>query len=389
MRPIRHASADVRPRVACRRLRVACVVPLAVAAHAVASPAQAQLQYDRTTFVHGINDGPGRFRTPDTPGILARDVNLGPRFDSGWNLVDLSSGSTIANQALELRRDWIAPTGGQHVLTGLSMGGLVARRTYLDSSSNIAGIVTIGSPHQGAIIADNATKVTAYGARLVSDFVTSVINIILRPQAVGMLGLAISTLLNHLANHVINDKLKPWVENLFGINSAALLDLKTASPSIADLKARADTAPHANVIGTIGKRNAPFRLAYSALYKDGDFDRDMRRKNAIKSAAKTCAHMGYNWIVKTAWGKACHKIDRTIGSLDGRWVTWTLNGNANLPFDGLLPNSYQQYPGGAQNFQADGANHMNLQYHPAGISATARAMLQGIRMRPAGVAISP
>jgi len=261
---------------------------------------------------------------------------------------------------------------------------LVSRRAYLKNPANIAGIVTIGSPHQGAIIADNASKVTSAGARLVSDFFGTVVDILLRPTPTRILSAALAELLKLLVNAVINQYVKPYIDNAFGLNTAALNDLKTTSTAIGSLKSTYDNAPHANVYGVIGKRNAVFRLAYSALYKDGDFDGAMKTKNRIKSGVKVCAQIGYNWIVKTTIGKMCHKADRAIGGIDDRWVQWTLNGNRNLAFDGLLPNSDQVDPGMTltdyRSIRADGANHMNLQYDARGINATVNAM-RAIQMR--------
>ena len=219
-----------------------------------------------------------------------------------------------------------------------------------------------------------------------TNFFGTIIQIALRPTPAHVVGGVIAALLTALANYVVNDVIKPYVEEAFGINSAALNDLKTTSPTIASLKNTYDNAPHADVYSALEKRNAVFRLAYSAMYKDGQVEGAIRKKNAVQSAVKVCRQIGYNWIVKTTTGKLCHKVEKAVGSIDDRWVQWTLNGHKEWAFDGVLPNSAQQYPGNTRHYFANGANHMNLQYDSRATQQIVAAM-KSIGMADAGAAI--
>ena len=52
--------------------------------------------------------------------------------------------------------------GGQQVLVGHSMGGLVSRATFVANPANVAALVTVGTPHEGTLLADNADKIITW-----------------------------------------------------------------------------------------------------------------------------------------------------------------------------------------------------------------------------------
>ncbi|MGI8619306.1 MAG: hypothetical protein ACR2L6_09505 [Gemmatimonadaceae bacterium] len=331
----------------------------------------AQLPYTHTTLIHGFNDNSARLTTPNTPGLLSSYVNL-----KEVQTPSLTGGLSIDNQASNLRPHLV----GSHVLYGLSMGGLTSRSAYFANNAGISGIVTVATPHHGAWIANNATQVTGYIADVVSDFFLTVYDILYRPQPTTILSAVTVDLFRYVASQYVQIYVRGYLNTQFGAKSAALYDIRVESPTIARLNV-ADGVPHANVFGTIGRRNAVFRLAFSSLYRDSEFDSFVRKKNRLKSAAKACRQIGYNIIIRTQVGRACNQVDNIIGSIDDRWAYWTLGPVAKrspATFDGLIPTSTSRYPGTSLgdlgNFHAPTTNHMNIQYSPDGIRKTADAM---------------
>lgn len=335
--------------------------------------ASAQLNYTHTTLIHGFNDDSLRLTTPNTTGLLSSYVNL-----KQVQTPSLKGALAIDNQASNLRPYLV----GSHVLYGLSLGGLTSRSAYFANSSGISGIVTVATPHHGALIANNATQVSGYAADVVSDFFLTVYDILYRPQPTTILSMVTVDLFRYVASQYVQIYVRGYLNTQFGAKSAALYDIRVESPTIARLNV-ADGVPHANVFGTIGRRNAVFRLAFSSLYKDSEFDGFVRKKNMLKSAAKACRQIGYNIIIRTQVGRACNQVDNVIGSIDDRWAYWTLGPVAKrspATFDGLIPTSTSRYPGTSLgdllNFHAVTTNHMNIQYYDIGIRRTAEAMLQ-------------
>lgn len=267
---------------------------------------------------------------------------------------------------------------------------MVARKAALDNSANVAGIITIDALHRGAIIAQNIGKITAFGSELIPGFFNTVADIVLRPTISSfaggsILGSLVGSLFTSLVYTVIYAAIRPVMANIVGLDDAATRDLRPTSPTITAMENTYDGLPHANVYSTIGKKDAIFRLGFSLIYHDEYFELGMRLKAVVKGVAKICALIGYNWIVKTSAGRSCHKIDGALGSIDDRWVQWTLNGDKSLPFDGFLPNRDEQYAGIApmdpHNIHVDGPNHLNVQYEQrVGIPALVAAM-RSIDMR--------
>jgi pimeloyl-ACP methyl ester carboxylesterase len=339
----------------------------------------AQLPYEYTTFVHGFNDNGNRFITPNTAGLLSSHVNLKtPRFPS------LTGDLRISDQASNLFAFASGNPNGPHVLVGHSMGGLTSRSAYFSHpGGTFSAIISMGTPHEGAPIADNATRVTGYIANEVSDFFANVIEILYRPNPSTILSAIAVAVIDYLASSVFESNLQAYLNHQFGTQSLALNDIKTTSPTIASLKASTDPLPHANVLGTIGRRNAIFRIAHSWAYRDHEFDSNIRKKNKVKSIVKACRQIAWNWIIRTHVGRVCNQVDNALGSIDDRWAHWTMGPaekrNPNATFDGLIPTSRSRYPGTSLtdptiNFTAFTVNHMNLQYNPFGINTIAQAM---------------
>lgn len=357
-------------------------------------PAAAQgVVYDGTFFLHGFNDNSARWTTKASPDRIASQVDVG-QYRATPNL---SSSQPVAYQARQLK-DLIFPSyegaGYTHkktVLTGLSMGGIVARDVLLNpdatisSPGRVGGIVTIASPHRGAPIAENALKIDFYfpSMSMVEGFFEVFNARLLGPASAISAGA--SAILSSFAHEIVMNSLKKLITDRFGLNNAAARDLRTDSPTIARLRDATDNVPHANVIGIIPKRNAVYRIASGVNYGDGETL--IRRKNQLKSVTKACTQIFYNAIVKTGLGKKCHAVDKFIGSVDDRWNDWTHGPNKSTPFDGFLPKDYTPYPGlpeGDRRYiQVPGVNHMTIQFQTDGVNGIAQAMIAMGMPRPA------
>jgi pimeloyl-ACP methyl ester carboxylesterase len=336
------------------------------------SVARAQLDY---------HDNSNRFKTPNTAGLLSAQVNV----KTPW-FPDPNGSQTIYNQADAVYNSLLAAPGalGHHVLVGHSMGGLTSRSSYLrhPQPGVFSAIITVGTPHQGAPIADNALVLAGFLVDQVTDFFQSLINIQNRATPGNILSQAIVNLIQSWVRDVFSDRVLAFLVQEFGLKDDAMRDIRTSSSSIASLNSSFDALPHANVYGTIGRRNAVFRVITSFFYNDGSFDSWMHTKNKIKSAVKACRQIGWNMIIRTHVGRICNQVDNGIGSIDDRWAFFTMGSaekrDPNATFDGLVPTSHTRYPGTSLadpsiNFKAITSNHMNLQYSPPGIGQIALA----------------
>lgn len=373
-------------------------VAIAVTGVLLAIPAGAQqVQYDGTFFLHGINDNSARWTTKASPDRIASQVDLGQYRATP----DLAGYETVAYQAKQLKNGIFPSYDATYplkksVFAGLSMGGMVARDVLLDpdpsvsAPSHVGGIITIASPHRGAPIAENATKIDFFftGESIVEGYFDTM-NARLNGAAPSLSGI-VGSLLRAFAADVVLNTVKRLIVNRFGLNNAAAKDLRPSSGTIARLKDATDNVPHANVIGIIPKRDAVYRVASGALYSDGESL--IHRKNQIKSITKACTQIFYNAVVKTGLGRKCHALDKFIGSVDDRWNDWTHGPNKSTPFDGFIPKDYTVYPGLAEGdpryIQVQGENHMTIQFRQPGIDKISEAMI-AIGMRPAPAATTP
>ena len=93
--------------------------------------------------------------------------NYAPGYLTNWvrlksvHKVNTTSTATINSQRDEFRTA-LTGIGGQKVLVGHSMGGLVSRATFVANPANVAALVTVGTPHEGTLLADNADKIITW-----------------------------------------------------------------------------------------------------------------------------------------------------------------------------------------------------------------------------------
>lgn len=372
--------AGLRSFVAAAFLATGCIAM-------AGQPAQAQLAYDGTVFLHGGNGKPSTWLAGSTPTRLAATIVLGR---NGSRVPDLLGQFPVANQRVTLR-DSLNIYGGLNVLVAHSMGGLVARATYLDNAANIAGIVTVASPHQGMPLANNYTVLEAFALdaqRRVDNAWT----------AVGAMTLGINFLLR--GRRLPLEAIPRFTA---GANTDALKDLKVGSPTINSLNAYTGDQPtRANVYGTIPHQNAAFRVGLSAENRDADFADLVRDRNNLVTVFQTCKFIGYVTIIGHAMGRSCSFGRKMLRRVDDRWGWYTTmvatsGPNHQRPFDGLVPNERSVYPGlpfsdGRLNFQANMVNHSNITYSAVGVQQIANAMaaigMQVVQPPPSSLSVS-
>jgi len=110
-------------------------------------PAHAQ-ETSNVTFIHGLG---GDFQSLQTA-----DNELSDEFLINTNRLSYSSGSSIPTIAATQRSNLLPDP----VVVGHSMGGVVAREMFRSDagSSDIQALITSGSPHKGALIADRLSN---------------------------------------------------------------------------------------------------------------------------------------------------------------------------------------------------------------------------------------
>ena len=343
---------------------------------AYSAPASAQApSYDGIYFVPGLRDSPSRFYQT-VPALQARGLDL-----KAWWWVGLSTTATLATQAGELSslRNSNLWFSDSTILVGHSMGGLTSRYGFLQNPANIAGIVSVGTPHQGAPIAVGGQRFSRHMGLVVARTVRAIVG------WATYLPLAGPGVRRILSDHgTVSALVREHIDSLNGAASPGAADLRPTSPTIQSLAtARADGGlPRANVVGEIPYRHAAWHVLASAQRNDGLADGYIRTRTLVKSYAKICKHVAYATVVFWAQGRECSKLDRAISRIDDIWLGsvngYETNGRSRrVSFDGFIPQDHSVYPSTVlvQTFKALGANHNNLTYDPRGVAALDAALI--------------
>ena len=363
---------------------VLLIVVVAVLVGSESALAQVISGYDRTVFIHGFNDdtsrwkkGPRGYSTPSGPDILdAQYVHLKQRV-----FTQLPGYESVPVQADSLRRYLSNSYPGRNVLATLSMGGLNARYGYHHGAGpHMVGLVTVAAPHNGTLLADNSHNVVPYFNK-VRNRVINGIPVLSAPVAA-------------IINLFLGTALVPTTDELavrFGVGSPAMLDLKVGSARIAYLQhLREPNLPRANVFSTLSPRDAVYRLAASSGHKDHVAEDWIKHRKRAKNFFKTCSDIGKFLVVGLVAETPCEKADKALGGVDEQWLVY-VNGatyrNFALgsirvpktdPFDGVISNWRQEYPGllSANRFTAADVNHMQVQYKDISVDRIGRAMIR-------------
>jgi len=292
--------------------------------------------------------------------------------------------------------------GGTHVLLAHSLGSLVARGAYIDSTRirpDVAAIVALTPPHQGVPIADNFGTLRNYlrdMQRRISDAVSGfnvasiiydIIFVAFAPKHIAGFGPSLFGVILYAVNSVSID-----LNNIDQFGGApALADLSPTSPVINHLNTRFDDSsiPRANIYGTIPSRNAALRLLQSMSDDDAGFDHMVTLRNLAQEFFSTCKWAGYVTVINWTSGRRCAYARKTLGRLDERWALY-INGPDGyghvryIPFDGIVPNERSVYPtttGLAYQGVAPMTNHINVYKTRTGLDQAANGMLR-VGMEP-------
>jgi pimeloyl-ACP methyl ester carboxylesterase len=233
--------------------------------------AQGTLDYNRTTFLHGIGSSDVIWKTPwpelsgqTTPQYLSRQFALG-----GVAFPDLNEGAPTDQYGLRYDGQranllrLVTATGGRHVIVSHSLGALSARGVQEQRPDLVGGIITVAAPHQGVSIADSVMGSNAVAYVKQIDIALQQVTVSARASAVflatiGAMKWAIDAF---MASKHPQTFPTAGVEDLARLE--ALKDLRYTSPAIIAHNAyRGDAGiPRANVVGRIPMEHAILRLA--------------------------------------------------------------------------------------------------------------------------------
>ena len=355
--------------------------------------ADGQLVYDHTSFVAGFGSGPEIWQagyadlngvTP--PSYLSGSIVLGT---VGYAPVS----DSLRYDQLVARLGNYLSAGGQHVLVGHSLGSLVSRGTYINNPGvrpEIAAIIAVAGPHEGAPLADNFNQARLFLGdvqRRVNDAIgatqdeASIIALFTPPGTIQLYVSIAAILFDRAINQPID------LGNIATLGSVpALPDLSPSSAAIQNLNAHTDDAviPRANIFGTIPFANAAIRVQLSSQNNDAGFNSEVSTRNKAVTLFKVCKYVGYATIIMGRKGRTCAYGVKVLQRVDERWALYVngadSRGNARyVPFDGIVPNERSVYPspnGVAYNIDVFGVNHQNIYKTRAGLDKVAAAMAQ-------------
>ena len=245
-------------------------------------------------WIHGLNDD------ADLWDIYAPRFQQQRRLNSFTPNYNNNLGALNAENNLAAR----VPANNQNFLIGHSMGGLVARE-YVRQNNNAANaILTIGTPNNGAFIANNVRNGNA--ERAINDGVAemtagpfsegkSLITSLL--SLGGLPGIFASIWANKKIDEITEDfyaGVRAQVANFINnVNTQSLADLSVGSNYLAGLNGAGNPVAIANIICEENDRSG-FRLAQAALdapenaalhtYDDGDL---IRAADKLEGVYKT------------------------------------------------------------------------------------------------------
>ena len=392
---------------------------LAAAKH---STADAQyIDYSNTGLIHGFGSGAAMWTTP-RPALngfspqqyFASRVNL----KSVWR-PDWKDTVAFATQWQNVR-DSIATRSGGHVLVGHSTGGLVARYMYLNGEQSIRdksrAILTVASPHQGAILADSAAQLGGFAHDLKKkiDAATPHVKYTLAVIATAF-GTALAGSSGGTAGFMaVMFRNFPSITNPTELLEVATLSaLRTTSPQVNILNNSGNfdaDKPRANVIGRMDN-NKFMPLKLMAAFRNITEQAQISEFQKARSAFNTCKNVLAFLILGLPSAIVCSDAERIMGRVDETWQRYASGSSPqqvcgqvwdefgphqrcwmeqrprlNLPTDGVVPNERSLYPSrnAGEFLQAEpiNANHMTVYRVLEGANRLADAMLVGLRMEP-------
>lgn len=406
-------------RRSCMALRVAVCALLAGLDSSIA--AAQYIDYANTGLIHGFGSGAAMWTTP-RPALydmspqqyLATRVNLESAWRPNWK-----DSIPFATQWQNVR-DSIANRSGGHILVGHSTGGLVARYAYLNGGQSIRdqsrAILTVASPHQGAILADSAAQLGAFAHDLKKkiDAATPHVKYTLALVATAF-GTALAGSSGGVAGFMaVMFRNFPSITNPSQLLEVATLPaLRTTSPEVNTLNNSANFdagIPRANIIGRLDN-NKFMPLKLMAAFRNITEQAQISEFQKARSAFNTCKNVLAFLILGLPSAIVCSDAERMMGRVDETWQRYSSGSSPqqvcgqvwdqfgphqrcwmeqrprlNLPTDGVVPNERSLFPSrnAGEFLQAEpvNANHMTVYRVLEGANRVADAMLVGLRMKP-------
>ncbi|MEW5927596.1 MAG: alpha/beta fold hydrolase [Gemmatimonadota bacterium] len=232
------------------------------------------------------------------------------------------------------------------VFIGHSQGGLVSRYTaqrYAGQgrSHMVEGVVSVGTPHQGAILARNMKQGGV-------DGLYSLLG------AAGRCGTAFLDAGCHIATHVTQRLLDGWISGMMNALAPATMDLQPGSPSVSHLNSQPEGFARYGIQHYPTKRWMPMRLM-------GDMGDQVKGPDWVRytewayQGLRVCNYasifFGQFWLTQ-----ACGSAHRTMDSTDRWWDRMTAPG---MKSDGIVHGPSQVYPGALEQLPIDrGESHV-------------------------------
>lgn len=315
------------------------------AATALLSPLVATAQDRPVVFVHGIMSDGGTWA-----GAAAR---LQARLAITAETPSLSSRALYETQAWQLQQA-VAHRDGSLVAVGHSNGGIVSRE--LSRRRSLSGVVTLGTPNQGAPIVSNL-----YAASWFNGQISNAMNDVYRAFAYGCCDWhwILSTY-----SDVLNAVAAASTASLGQIAAAVTLnaaipvsfEMQQGSGFLADLNSPANLAREAYAIpGRVGIVSTARNFYYGGILRaafpdDGDtlyLIREAARIGMEAYAAYVYAHAPFEdwWAFEIADGMI--NVARLLGQMDAYWCYAVSDANWTGCYanDTVVPGWSQLYPG--------------------------------------------
>lgn len=328
-------------------MRGSLMTCMVVGAAVTLGPPAAAAQDRPVVFVHGINANGSSWS-----GAAAR---LGARLAIAADTPSLPSRALYETQASELQRA-VAHRDNSLVAVGHSNGGVVSRE--LSHRRHVSGIVTLGTPHQGAPIVSNLYAVSWFNGRMLGavndvyrlfaygccswqwilSLYSDTLQAVVAASTTSLTQIGAAIALN--ATIPVSFEMQPGSSYLAGLNGPANLAREAATiPGRVGIVSTAHNFYHGGIL------RAAFPDYGDQLY----LLREAARVGMEAYASYIYAHADYQewWAFEIADGMI--EAARWLGGMDGYWCLAVsgLEWNACWANDTIVPMWSQRYPSAA------------------------------------------
>jgi pimeloyl-ACP methyl ester carboxylesterase len=353
--------------------RLSTFVAFLVFAAALAVPSQAQEEKD-VAFVHGLFGDEGSWA--DTRSVFEREFEVrtfNRAYDSKASIDQIAAGYA----------DGI-PDGT--IFVGHSMGGLVSRSVYRQTGGDqVPALVTLGTPHTGAPLAQNADRVDDVTSDWIDDLAAGP-----SYQYGGIIGGTLAEIASSFIEKAID-----FIETLVTGGYDSIQDLRPDSEFIGDLGATRPPVTYA--IWSKEQPNALWRLAdarfsdsgvetgsgiqvkedavayYSMMFGTAQSNAESYYEDYQDAAWWNLAAKSYYWSLYSYWSSVAagyyDGLQVLTVDIDREWETEIVGvgptddsgiGYVREPSDGVVPYSSQApgFIGPEFRFSARGVNHL-------------------------------